>query len=61
MLKRLLFSTLLNLGIILSLYYAFIAFNKAEYGILVGAILFVVVLIYLKIKILKQVKDFKKK
>ncbi|TCK83010.1 hypothetical protein C8N28_1597 [Albibacterium bauzanense] len=31
-----------------------------EYGILVGTILLVVVLIYLKIKILKQVKDMKK-
>ncbi|WP_132223453.1 DUF6358 family protein [Albibacterium bauzanense] len=60
MLKRLLFSTLLNLGIILSLYFAFTAYNKMEYGILVGTILLVVVLIYLKIKILKQVKDMKK-
>ncbi len=31
-----------------------------EYGILVGAILLVIVLIYLKIKILQQVKNIKK-
>jgi len=61
MLKRLLFSTLLNIGIVFTLYYAFIAFNKMEYGILVGAILLIAVLIYLKIKILKQVKEIKKK
>ncbi|HUH19910.1 DUF6358 family protein [Albibacterium sp.] len=60
MLKRLLFSTLLNLGIIVSLYYAFIAYNKMEYGILAGAILLVIVLVYLKIKILQQVKNIKK-
>ena len=60
MLKRLLFSTLLNIGIIVLLYFGFIAFNQAEYGVLVGAILLVIVLIYLKIKILKQVKDMKK-
>jgi len=60
MLKRLLLSTLLNIGIIVSLYYAFIAFNKAEYGILAGAIVLVIILIYFKIKILNQVRNIKK-
>lgn len=31
-----------------------------EYGILAGAILLVIVLVYLKIKILQQVKNIKK-
>jgi len=57
MAKRLLFSTFLNIGIIALSYSSFIAFNNQQYGILVAAILSIAVLIYMKIKILKQVRQ----
>lgn len=61
MLKKLLYSTFLNVGIIVLLYSAFISFNKQQYGILVGAILALCALVYLKIKVLKQVREISKK
>jgi len=61
MLKNLLYSTFLNIGIIVLFYSAFIAYNKHQYGILVGAVLAACVLIFFKIKILKQVKKASKK
>jgi len=61
MVKKLLYSTFLNIGIIVLLYSSFIAYNNKQYGILTGAVLTVGVLIYLKIKVLKQVKETTKK
>lgn len=60
MVKRLLYSTFLNIGIIVLLYSAFIAFNQQQYGILVAAALGLVALIYLKVKVLKQVRQVRK-
>ena len=61
MLKRLLYSTFLNIGIIVLLYSAFVAYNNKQYGIITGALLAAGVLIYLKIQVLKQVRDINKK
>jgi len=60
MVKKLLYSTFLNIGIIVLLYSAFIAFNQQQYGILVAAALGLVALIYLKVKVLKQVRQVRK-
>jgi hypothetical protein len=59
MVKKLLYNTFLNLGIIVLLYSAFVSFNQQQYGILVAAVLGLAVLIYLKAKMLKQIRKIK--
>ena len=60
MVKKLLYSTFLNIGIIVLLYSAFIAFNQQQYGIVAASVLGLAALVYLKIKVLKQVRQVKK-
>lgn len=60
MVKKLLYSTFLNIGIIVLLYSGFVAFNQQQYGILVAAVIGLAALIYLKAKVLKQVRQIKK-
>jgi len=60
MVKKLLYSTFLNIGIIVLLYSAFIAYNQQQYGIVAASVLGLAVLIYLKVKVLKQVRQVKK-
>jgi len=60
MVKKLLYSTFLNVGIIVLLYSAFVAFNQQQYGILAAAVIGLAVLIYLKVKVLKQVRQVRK-
>jgi len=61
MVKKLLYSTFLNIGIMVLVYSSFIAYNNNQYGILAGALLAAAALIYLKVKVLKQVREINKK
>jgi len=61
MLKKLLYSTFLNVGIIVLLYSSVVAYNNQQYGILAGALLAACALIYLKVQVLKQVREINKK
>ena len=61
MVKRLLYNIFLNIGIIVLCYSAFVGYNNQQYGIVVGALLAAAVLIYLKVKLIRSVRDVTKK
>lgn len=61
MAKNLLYSTLLNVGIMVLLYCVFIAINTKQYLILAGALVGLALLVYLKVRLLRKIKTMTKK
>lgn len=55
--KKFLYNTFLNIGIIVLAYCTIAAYNGQQYSIMVGSILGISALIYLKIKLAKKVKE----
>ncbi|WP_118193582.1 DUF6358 family protein [Albibacterium indicum] len=56
MVKKLLYSTFLNIGIMVLLYCGFIAINTKQYLLLMGIIPGLALLIYLKVRLLRKIR-----
>ena len=55
--KQIFFNIALNIGILVLAYCSIAAYNSKQYGIIVGFVLGIAALIYLKIKLAKKVKQ----
>lgn len=58
--KKLLYNVLLNVGLIVLVFSAVAAYNNQQYGILSVAAIGTLLLIYLKIQLMKQVRRWGK-
>lgn len=58
--KKFVYNVLLNIGLIAMIFTAASSFKKEQYIIAIGAILIIVLLSFLKIKLLKQVRAITK-
>lgn len=61
MVKNLLYSTFLNVGIMVLLYCVFIAINTKQYLILAGVLVGLALFVYLKVRLLRKIKTMTKK
>lgn len=61
MAKKILFNILLNIAIITVVLSAIWSFNNQHYGLLVGAVVVLAMLIFLKIKLVKSVRELTRK
>ena len=55
--KQIFYNIILNIGILVLAYCSIAAFNEKQYGIIAAFVLGIAVLIYLKIKLAKKVKQ----
>jgi hypothetical protein len=58
--RKLLYNVLLNIGLIVLVFCAVAAYNSQQYGILSIAVIGIVLLIYLKVRLMKQVRRWGK-
>ncbi|WP_375557035.1 DUF6358 family protein [Albibacterium profundi] len=61
MVKKLLYSTFLNVGIMVLLYCGFIAINTKQYILLAGIVPGLALLIYLKVRLLRKIRSINRK
>ncbi|MBK1438500.1 sortase [Parapedobacter sp. ISTM3] len=59
--RHFLYNTLLNIGLILMIFSAVAAYNSKQYPVLAISVVIVCVLVYLKYRLLKQVRQMTNK